>query len=139
MTIDTSPSGASIVVTKSDGTSVASGTAPLQVQLDSGSGYFGSAGYLITATNANGTSNLTLSSKLNGWYFGNILFGVFGLIGFVVVDPLTGAMYRFDDRLVIAAPVGKTSQGSFDYSDVPMLALGDVPQELHGNLVPISD
>ena len=27
---------------------------------------------------------------MNGWYIGNILFG--GLIGFLIVDPLTGAM-----------------------------------------------
>lgn len=28
---------------------------------------------------------------MDGWYFGNILFG--GLIGFLIVDPATGAMY----------------------------------------------
>jgi len=30
----------------------------------------------------------------NGWYIGNIVFG--GLIGLLIVDPLTGAMYRLD-------------------------------------------
>jgi len=28
---------------------------------------------------------------VDGWYFGNVLFG--GLIGILIVDPATGAMY----------------------------------------------
>lgn len=30
--------------------------------------------------------------RLSGWYFGNLVFG--GLIGMLIVDPLTGAMYN---------------------------------------------
>jgi hypothetical protein len=33
-----------------------------------------------------------LDSSLSGWYFGNIIFG--GLLGMLIVDPLTGAMYN---------------------------------------------
>lgn len=29
---------------------------------------------------------------LSGWYLGNVVFG--GLIGLLIVDPLTGAMYN---------------------------------------------
>jgi len=32
---------------------------------------------------------------MSGWYWGNILIG--GLIGMLVVDPLTGAMYKLPD------------------------------------------
>jgi hypothetical protein len=32
---------------------------------------------------------------MDGWYIGNILFG--GLIGILIVDPLTGAMWKLDD------------------------------------------
>jgi hypothetical protein len=35
-----------------------------------------------------------LDSTLSGWYFGNILIG--GLIGLLIVDPLTGAMYDLE-------------------------------------------
>lgn len=31
-------------------------------------------------------------SSLSGWYFGNMILG--GLIGMLIVDPLTGAMYN---------------------------------------------
>ena len=37
------------------------------------------------------TSEVRIHSTINGWYFGNLLLG--GVIGMVVVDPLTGAMY----------------------------------------------
>src|SRR5436305_14092712 len=33
-------------------------------------------------------------ATINGWYFGNLAFG--GVIGMLVVDPLTGAMYTLE-------------------------------------------
>ncbi len=41
----------------------------------------------------------TLTKKINGWYFGNILVG--GLIG-VIVDPITGAMYNLTPKEINA-------------------------------------
>jgi len=37
-------------------------------------------------------AEVRLDSSLSRWYFGNIVFG--GLIGMLIVDPLTGAMYN---------------------------------------------
>jgi len=37
------------------------------------------------------TYQTTLTKKLNGWIFGNILIG--GMIG-IIIDPITGAMYN---------------------------------------------
>ncbi|WP_395051912.1 PEGA domain-containing protein [Flavobacterium sp.] len=37
------------------------------------------------------TYEITLTRKFNAWYIGNLLFG--GLIG-IIVDPITGAMYK---------------------------------------------
>ena len=34
---------------------------------------------------------IQIESKTNGWYIGNLLFG--SLIGFLIIDPLTGAMW----------------------------------------------
>jgi len=33
---------------------------------------------------------------MNGWYFGNLAIG--GILGMLVIDPLTGAMYRMVPR-----------------------------------------
>ena len=40
-----------------------------------------------------------LHTTLNGWYLGNIIFG--GLIGLLLVDPATGAMWSFDTNTLI--------------------------------------
>lgn len=41
-----------------------------------------------------------MRSTLDGWYFGNIVFG--GLLGILVIDPYTGAMYRLPERVDVA-------------------------------------
>ena len=39
-----------------------------------------------------------LDTSLDGWYLGgNLLFG--GLLGYLVIDPLTGAMYKLPDEV----------------------------------------
>ena len=38
----------------------------------------------------------TRDAYLNGWYIGNVVFG--GLIGLLIVDPETGAMWRLDEN-----------------------------------------
>jgi hypothetical protein len=42
------------------------------------------------------TKTISVECKLNGWYFGNILIG--GLIGLLIVDPATGAMYKLSSE-----------------------------------------
>lgn len=41
------------------------------------------------------TAALPLRTSVDGWYWGNFLFG--GLIGFLIVDPVTGAMFKVND------------------------------------------
>lgn len=57
----------------------------------------------------------TLSKKFNEWYIGNILFG--GIIG-LVVDPITGAMYKL-------SPKEMTARLANDNSDVVFKSKGD--------------
>ena len=42
------------------------------------------------------TRKINVECKLNGWYFGNLIIG--GLIGMLIVDPATGAMYRLESK-----------------------------------------
>ena len=54
-----------------------------------------SAKYTVTAAKDGYASNThPIQSSLDGWYWGNILVG--GLIGMLIVDPITGAMYEID-------------------------------------------
>jgi uncharacterized protein YceK len=38
-----------------------------------------------------------LKKGLNGWYLGNVFFG--GVLGFLIIDPGTGAMWSYDDTI----------------------------------------
>jgi hypothetical protein len=100
VTIDSNPMGAALVVRDGYGNSLQSGTAPLTLTLNSGDGYFGRARYSIDASLPGYSNSRTqFSASFNGWYVGNIVFG--GLLGFLVIDPLTGAMWRLDDHVVV--------------------------------------
>lgn len=69
---------------------------------------------------------------LNGWYlFGNLFFG--GLLGYLVVDPLTGAMWTLDEE-VEASLLPQTSQQDGTAS-VRVVLLEEVPESLRGQLV----
>jgi hypothetical protein len=57
------------------------------------------------------THTVTLESNVSGWYVGNILFG--GLIGMLIVDPITGAMYTLSPQNVDGA-LEKTATSSAD-------------------------
>ncbi len=98
VTVDTNPPGRSAMVTVKDakGATVQSGITPLTVRLKSGAKYFHGAKYTIEV---DGAPTTTLDTKFNGWYIGNILIG--GLIGLLIVDPLTGAMWRLPDTVTI--------------------------------------
>lgn len=91
--INSSPDQANFVVTNRAGKTVHSGITPGTVTLKSSAGYYKGETYTIRFTK-DGFPNkeFTLKSTVDGWFFGNILFG--GLIGMLIVDPLTGAMYN---------------------------------------------
>jgi|GEM_PF-1321775 len=93
VTFNSNPSNAEIVISNKDGKEIQHGITPTTITLPSGDGYFSSQTYFV-AVKLNGYADQkgTLESRMNGWYVGNLLFG--GLIGFLIVDPLTGAMYR---------------------------------------------
>jgi hypothetical protein len=68
--------------------------------LPSGKGFFTSATYTFTFEKEGYEPTIvTRSAKFNGWYIGNLVFG--GPIGFLIVDPITGAMWRFNSSEIV--------------------------------------
>jgi len=91
--INSSPDQADFTITNKNGTPVHSGKTPSTVTLKSGCGFFCGEEYNLAFTKEGYTSTqTTISSSMDGWYIGNILFG--GLIGILIVDPATGAMWK---------------------------------------------
>lgn len=91
--VTTNPANAEVEIVSETGNVVQKGTTPFTASLKSGVGYFDGEKYTLRCS-APGYPNKSeiLDTTVNGWYAGNIIFG--GIIGFFLVDPLTGAMYR---------------------------------------------
>lgn len=86
----------SFTVTNSAGRVVHKGQTPNQVILETGRGYFKRETYTVTFHREGFADDVhVLRPTVSGWYWGNILIG--GLIGMLIVDPLTGAMYTLPD------------------------------------------
>ncbi|CAN7251401.1 hypothetical protein LJR159_000929 [Pseudomonas brassicacearum] len=94
--IYSTPTAVKYEIVNSRGMVVSSGVTPGRVLLESGRGYFKGEDYKVTfRKDGYQDSTVPLKTTVNGWYWGNILFG--GLIGMLIVDPLTGAMYTLPD------------------------------------------
>lgn len=94
--IRTTP-GANFTVTNSYGSQVASGESPAAVNLTRGASYFSPHSYKVKMSKPGYKSKtVDVVPGMNPWYFGNILLG--GFVGMVIVDPLTGAMFKLYPR-----------------------------------------
>lgn len=102
---DSQPSGAKITIRNAEGEIVHTAQGPTTVTLSSDGGYFSGADYTVEASlPGHAPAQLELEAHLNPWFWGNLLFG--GLIGMLIVDPITGAMWKLKDEcLVQLAPV----------------------------------
>jgi len=96
--IDSTPSGATVLIKDRQGRNVHRAQTPTTVTLKSGDGFFKSARYSFEFEKEGYQPTISaLGANLDPWYFGNILFG--GLIGMLIVDPATGAMWKLEDRV----------------------------------------
>ena len=93
----TSPSPTDFKIkNRNSGQIVYNGKAPTVATLSASNGFFSSAKYdIITQKTVQ-----PLNASMDGWYVGNILFG--GLIGMLIVDPATGAMWKLPEQVSIS-------------------------------------
>lgn len=97
VSINSTPSGAGFDVVNKKGDMVHSGITPEQVNLKAGSGYFSGEKYQITYAKEDYSPKITtIDTTVDGWYWANLLFG--GLIGMLIFDPITGAMYKLPEK-----------------------------------------
>lgn len=124
ISINSTPSGAKITVKDKKGKEVYLGNTPANFKLAAGAGYFAKASYTVTfEMDGYDTKSVPVNFKLDGWYFGNIVFG--GLIGILIVDPATGAMWKLDTEAInetlskSSASIDEPSLRVFGYNDIP--------------------
>ena len=91
--VESTPPGATVSIYDRSNTLVSKQTTPFVVSLPIKFRYFKAQNYrLVFDMPGYQPAESNLESTVSGWYFGNILIG--GLIGMLIVDPLTGAMYN---------------------------------------------
>lgn len=99
VSFNTNVKGAEMVITNKSGKQVYSGEVPTTLSLKKKAGFFSGEKYTITATKSGYIpQEQTLDTGVSGWYWGNLLFG--GLLGILIIDPATGAMWTFDEENV---------------------------------------
>ena len=99
ISINSTPSEAKITITDKKGVEIFTGNTPASLKLNASSGFFSKARYQVKFEKTGYQSKTApIDFKLDGWYFGNILFG--GLVGMLIVDPATGAMYKLDTEFL---------------------------------------
>ena len=132
ITINSNPSKANIAITDKQGVEIYSGKTPATLKLRAGSGFFGKAQYQVKfEKNGFDSKTVPVHFKLDGWYFGNILLG--GVVGMLIVDPATGAMYKLDTEF-LNETLSKTT-ASIEKNGLKVYALNDIPTEWVNHLV----
>lgn len=135
VTLSSSPEGASVKVLDHTGNVVYNGTTPTTVTLSASKGFFSAASYqVVFSKNGFEQTSTNIKAGIDGWYIANLLFG--GLIGFLIIDPATGNMWRLDDAAFATLPQ-KLSMDLKSGKQLHILSLDDVPEEFHKNLVAI--
>ncbi|WP_444929211.1 hypothetical protein ACJJIF_15375 [Microbulbifer sp. SSSA002] len=133
VTINSTPNGANFTIIDSVGLDVHSGVTPDTITLPASDGFFSSASYTVKYQMAGyNEQSFEIEAGMDGWYIGNIVFG--GLIGWLIVDPATGAMWKLPESVNVtfrsdtaAAPMGGLNIASID----------EVPEEAKAQLVRI--
>lgn len=131
VSIQSSPQGADFKVTDGDGVVVHQGTTPSTIRLKAGDGYFQKAHYnLEFSKEGYETKRTYLKGNLDGWYWGNLLFG--GLIGGLLVDPVTGAMYKLPERSnanLVQVPMAMQPTAAAEPAAQPVVTAEAVPAQ----------
>ena len=120
--LNSTPNGANVVVAKANGDVIHRGVTPMVCVLKSSSGYFSPAKYSLSFSKEGyRETTIPLNATLDPLYGGNCLFG--GLLGLLIVDPATGAMWCLDDnisaRLQSDAKKESSEQSSSDTQNNP--------------------
>jgi len=136
LTINSNPEEANIVIQDEKGKKMFSGTTPATITLTAGEPYFHAKSYHITFSKSGYAEQyVTVKATLSGWYWGNILFG--GLIGVLIVDPITGKMWKLptDDITVNLSQKLSLNQNQ---PTLKIWTFNQVPKDIRKELIEIN-
>ena len=138
LNVRSAPDQANVVITDESGTKIFEGKTPTVVSLEKKKGYFSGKKYNVKISLSNyAEQNVTVDTRAGGWYIGgNLLFG--GLIGWLIIDPATGAMWTLDTN-EINVTLEASKHGALSNPDkAGIVLLQDVPLSLRDKMVKVS-
>ncbi|TAF11788.1 MAG: PEGA domain-containing protein [Flavobacteriia bacterium] len=135
ITINSSPSEAKISIKDKKGIEIYTGSTPATLKLKSGAGFFSKARYQVTFEKAGYEKKVVpVEFKLNGWYWGNIIFG--GPLGLLIIDPVSGAMFKLETEFLNETLT--KSVASVDTKELQLLDINNIPAEWKNHLILVS-
>jgi hypothetical protein len=134
------PSEASITVVDEAGVEVFKGATPTSVTLLKSTGkYWGKKSFTVTIAKPGfQTQVIPVAASANGWYIaGNLVFG--GLIGWFIVDPLSGNMYTLSPEAVAGtlATAKPAHNNTAKDGSIAIMLIEDVPAALRSQMVSV--
>jgi hypothetical protein len=154
LNIRSTPDQADVAIHDENGMKVFTGKTPTMASLEKKKSYFSGKKYTVKITKPGFADHqTTVDTNAGGWYIGgNILLG--GLIGWFIVDPLTGAMWTLDTN-ELNIPLEASKEPSIEPTVKPpqepskessqaesfkvgVLLLQDVPTALRYKMVKVS-
>jgi hypothetical protein len=137
VTINSNPSDAKVSITDERGVDIYAGRTPTTVTLAAGESYFHAKVYNLTFSKEGyAQQHAQIRATLSGWYFGNILFG--GLIGLLIVDPLTGKMWKINTNTPTFANLSEQTASNNKTPSLQIATLDQIPEDMRKNLVQIN-
>lgn len=133
--VTSNPTGADFTVKRANGLPIASGVTPATITLAASDGYFKPAKYTVEFRRKGVAQSVPLTAKIDGWYFGNILFG--GLIGLLIVDPATGAMWSLKDT-VVSTFQQTADAGTSGRRELQIVDVNSLPMKYRGQLLALN-
>lgn len=138
ISVSSDPSEASVKIYDSTGGVVYDSHTPATVSLKKGQGYFQGASYrvMIEKQGYKPKEVLIRSDLQVGWYVvGNFFIG--GLIGWLIVDPMTGAMWTLSPETVNAS-LPRDVAAAPGSAEIRVVLLQDIPAGLIPELRPVT-
>lgn len=119
--IASQPAGAKVSIYNRSNELVTVQTTPFVAQLTPRHRYFRGQRYrIVFEMEGYETAEAQLNPRVGPWYLGNLLWG---LAGFLIVDPATGAMFRLEpdelDQVLTPLPSAATSTPTTDPTTDP--------------------
>ena len=136
LTVNSTPSGANITITDEYGKLMYNGTTPTTITLAAGESYMHAKVYTIKYSKSGYTDQVSIvKADIDGWFFGNILFG--GLIGMLIVDPITGKMWKLPPQTFGNLSPATTALNN-NKRELQIAFIDQVPQEMRKKLISLN-